>query len=76
MIKLTDDHPKNPLSTLYRLKVDILPNPNSTVPEKIPISERVKPQIIEVTREGRVIVRFRPYFKSTELPLQLSNKTV
>jgi hypothetical protein len=40
------------------------------------MGERVKPMIMSVTRGGKVTVRFWPYFKSTELPLKLSNQTV
>jgi|LauGreDrversion4_2_1035121.scaffolds.fasta_scaffold4193200_1 hypothetical protein len=32
--------------------------------------------LMKVTRGGKVIVRFMPKFKSTELPVKLSNKTV
>ncbi len=40
------------------------------------ISEKVKLIIASVTREGLVTVKFRPFFKSNEWPLKLSNQTV
>ena len=75
MITLTDNHFKFPLSTKYPVEIEVIPGPQ-VVKEVIPISQRVKLQIISVTRSGKVTVRFRPLFKSTELPLRLSNETI
>ena len=75
-IKLTDNHFRDPKSTFYVIHLVILPYNDTKKPEQSPLGERVRPIITSVTRGGKVTVRFSPSFKSTELPLKLSNQTV
>jgi hypothetical protein len=66
---LTDNH-KNPLSNKYILLIEVV---SRYYNKSDPISERVKPKVVSVSRGGKVLVTFSPKFKTTELPLKLNN---